>query len=471
MLWTSSRGHAVAKLAGDYSPDVLVVGGGIAGLAAALRLQDHGSAPLVLEAEARVGGRMTTDRVGGFVIDRGVTLIGNRFRRMRRLAMRLGLREFVRPVPFTLGIQTQSGLRFYRAQRPDDMLLSQGLSLAGRLACSRFLWDLVRESRSLLHGHSDRCAHLDLESSEAYVQRLGQGGDELFRTIIAPGMEALLGGSLAEISRAVMMQVTWNTIAGGLWNFTSGVDCLPRAIAKHVPVVTEACATQVRFDDHGAEVDVERAGRKESFSVRGVIVAVPGHRVDPLCPQLPGWLAEPLTATRYTQRVVAHVALEQPPEMECAGYAFPRGHLPGVGAVELQHHRAPGRCPEGKGMVSVYFEEEFVHQQDDAGVQRQAIGAVEQLFPETRGATLFVHLLRWEAGTGFFPVGRLRQVVEVRRRLADWQAPIEFAGDYLDGVSSEGALSTGEQAADRLVKKLQRRPARSSREDISRRLN
>jgi len=55
--------------------DVIVIGGGIAGVAAALRLKDCGLDPLVLEAESRVGGRMTTDRVNGFVIDRGVTLL------------------------------------------------------------------------------------------------------------------------------------------------------------------------------------------------------------------------------------------------------------------------------------------------------------------------------------------------------------------------------------------------------------
>src|SRR5258708_20021112 len=71
--------------------DVIVVGGGIAGLGAAVRLKDRGLEPLVLEAESRVGGRMTTDRVNGFVVDRGVTLFGNAFPSMRALVMRLGL--------------------------------------------------------------------------------------------------------------------------------------------------------------------------------------------------------------------------------------------------------------------------------------------------------------------------------------------------------------------------------------------
>src|SRR5437773_1439491 len=50
--------------------DVLVIGGGLAGLGAAVRLKDRGLEPLVLEAESRVGGRMTTDRINGFGFER-----------------------------------------------------------------------------------------------------------------------------------------------------------------------------------------------------------------------------------------------------------------------------------------------------------------------------------------------------------------------------------------------------------------
>src|ERR1700687_1756230 len=89
--------------------DVSVIGGGIAGVAAALRLKDRGLDPLVLEAESRVGGRMTTDRVNGFVIDRGVTLLGNGFVRMRSLVRRLGLSPLVGKGSFSVGIQDAVG--------------------------------------------------------------------------------------------------------------------------------------------------------------------------------------------------------------------------------------------------------------------------------------------------------------------------------------------------------------------------
>ena len=134
--------------------DVIVIGGGIAGLGAAVRLKDRGLEPLVLEAEPRVGGRMTTDRVNGFIVDRGVTLFGKAFVRMRALVRRLNLSTLVCPGSFSVGIEDAAGCRGYRAGRFQDLLLDRGISLRARLASLRFGFDLLRNRRALVHGHS-----------------------------------------------------------------------------------------------------------------------------------------------------------------------------------------------------------------------------------------------------------------------------------------------------------------------------
>jgi len=90
----------------------------------------------------------------------------------------------------------------------------------------------------------------------------------------------------------------------------------------------------------------------------------------------------------------------------------------------------------------------------DESLKRQASDVVEQNFPECRGKVLFVHLVHWNIGIVQFPPGRLREMTALRKQLAAWNSPFDLCGDYLDGLSSEGALRTGEEAALRTAKKL-----------------
>ncbi|GIL82041.1 hypothetical protein Vretimale_1587 [Volvox reticuliferus] len=61
----------VGALSSDYQPDVIVVGAGVAGLSCGATLAQRGVRPAVLEASDGVGGRVRTDTVDGFLLDRG----------------------------------------------------------------------------------------------------------------------------------------------------------------------------------------------------------------------------------------------------------------------------------------------------------------------------------------------------------------------------------------------------------------
>ena len=50
--------------------DVVVVGAGLAGLSAARVIQQAGFSAIVVEASDAVGGRVRTDSVDGFLLDR-----------------------------------------------------------------------------------------------------------------------------------------------------------------------------------------------------------------------------------------------------------------------------------------------------------------------------------------------------------------------------------------------------------------
>ena len=60
---------------------VVVVGAGLAGLSVAVRLRAAGVDVHVAEAAAHAGGRLATERVDGFVVDRGFQVLNTGYPR------------------------------------------------------------------------------------------------------------------------------------------------------------------------------------------------------------------------------------------------------------------------------------------------------------------------------------------------------------------------------------------------------
>ena len=71
------------------SQPVVIVGAGVSGLCCALHLQERGLRVLLLEADADVGGRVRTDRVDGFLLDRGFQVLLTAYPEARAMLDRL----------------------------------------------------------------------------------------------------------------------------------------------------------------------------------------------------------------------------------------------------------------------------------------------------------------------------------------------------------------------------------------------
>jgi phytoene dehydrogenase-like protein len=239
--------------------DVLVVGAGVAGLACARDLLDAGLDVRVLEAGDGVGGRMRTDRVDGFTVDRGFQVFNTSYPQVRR---RLALRG-LRLRPFTPGVlvHTDEGrLRFSDPTRAPRTL--PGL-LPGRLGSARDLLALgALSARDLLapvgllkraKDRTTRTALADAGFSEEFVERL-------FRPFLSG---VFLEDRLETSSR--MFHLVWRSmLRGTLCLPAAGIGAVPTALTAALPAGTVRLESPVAHltDDGVLAVDgTETAAR------------------------------------------------------------------------------------------------------------------------------------------------------------------------------------------------------------------
>jgi phytoene dehydrogenase-like protein len=67
------------------SSDVLIIGAGLAGISAAITLQEAGKEVRIVESSDRPGGRVTSDVIDGFICDRGFQLINANYPALQAL--------------------------------------------------------------------------------------------------------------------------------------------------------------------------------------------------------------------------------------------------------------------------------------------------------------------------------------------------------------------------------------------------
>src|SRR6202789_781901 len=110
-------------------PPVVIVGAGLAGLTCGLDLVAAGVPVRILEGADAVGGRMRTDRQGGFLLDRGFQVFNTAYPQVKR---RIDLRA-LQLRPFTPGMLLQAGDRRLRFADPTRQPAGAADLLRGRL--------------------------------------------------------------------------------------------------------------------------------------------------------------------------------------------------------------------------------------------------------------------------------------------------------------------------------------------------
>ena len=194
----------------------VVIGAGLAGLSAALTLQESGLPVTVIDGADRAGGRIATDVIDGFVLDRGFQLINFNYPEIKRLGLAAEL-DF-KIAPRTVGICI--GNKRFVIGDPRQAPLSAFSSKTGTL----------REKISFLKYLATKPA-AD-EDVQTHLLRCGTGG--FYDKVLKPFLQGVFLTDPSQVSAVVGRELIGSFISGKSGIPANGVGAFSQTLAKKI---------------------------------------------------------------------------------------------------------------------------------------------------------------------------------------------------------------------------------------------
>jgi phytoene dehydrogenase-like protein len=194
----------------------VVIGGGLAGLSAALTLQEAGEEVELFEASDSVGGRLRSDYLDGFILDHGFQLINSGYPEIKRLGV-------------------ISEIDFVKSDRTIDVVTPFGIQPIGdpRL-------HLLQGLRSPLGSFREKIAFLTFMGSRKLQGKnleealLDEGTLNLYHNLLKPFLTGVFLVSPNQIDANYGQEIIKSFIVGDSGLPIAGVGVLAEAIAARI---------------------------------------------------------------------------------------------------------------------------------------------------------------------------------------------------------------------------------------------
>lgn len=454
VITTCSGLSARALAASRRDADVIVIGAGLAGLNAAVTLQDAGLSVLLLEGSNRIGGRvMTLDKVPGRP-EAGGTEFGAGYARCLSMIDRLGgfpMQKWKDTVelPFALYFDGTLMPVSAWADSPLNRLVGAERTAGGPMLGPFALTMMYAPRPSPLKGLDSwllpENAALDIGYGKFLKSR---GASEAALRFIGNEMPS---GDVETLSALWQHRLfRFQEFMGGLdglRRIATGASRFPEGMAgllkREIAFNTEV--TAIRADRSGVEVRA-RSGRSHRADRVVVAVPLPLLREIAIEPALPALQAAAVREFPYDSMVNVFFGVKEP-YWEIDG-------LPG----SLWTNQPMGRLFHFKSEQGEYIWMNVRHPQspwqrmNDADVMQAATRALHAARPSTVGRVEAIAVVNWSTHpwTRGHNAYRLPgQIARYGNVIAEPHGRIHFAGDHTAAtmMGMEGAMESGERAA------------------------
>jgi oxygen-dependent protoporphyrinogen oxidase len=432
--------------------DVIVVGGGIAGLAAAWDLRNRDL--VVLEAGDRIGGRIRSETRGVHWINLGAHVFAGAGSASDRLIADTGVRAV--PVPGRLTSIAMNGV-FLNSGRVETFPFRIPMPARDRLAVLRTGARLRIEVAKLQRLSKPRAGETPRDTELRVMGYLADRSFADWTGELPPDADAMFRATITR-STAESEQLTagqgihffalvW-TKGGGLSNNIMGgsqvlLDAIARELEGRIQLSTPV-EEVVQHEDH---VVVRHAGGE--LRARQVVMATQAYETVRLMQDLPSDTAQALAAVPYGPLIVMGLLTDETEAMPYDDlYALATPKHPFNMLFNMSNILRGGNGPRVPGGSL------FVYRNGDRGawkylemsdqeVEREWVDALTGLFPDLRGHVKETTILRMPRSLPYPNPG----YDGVLRTLARPLGRIHLAGDYLGGSYTETAIGSGQAAA------------------------